>query len=540
MASVQDLKTQIENVNALGRTNLAEKGVELSATATTYEIMRGIGDVSSGGADVDKEVISAVNTVNSTFKTVKSINLINPELVTTGYLGTNCVLKTNAGRITDFIKVEPNTTYTGANFGTSGTWSSWFFESDDLSTNISIIPSLTFTTPENCNYVRLVYTSDIAKTSMLVKGETYPPTYIDYSEDYFVLKDGVSSRAVEPFMKKYNNQFWDYNFGRCTANKTTHRIEKVTNGVMVGSGLFRIFPNVIYHTGLISLPQCYLYDKNMNFISTMETEDVVINGGDTKVFTITNPDVAYAIFTCAYSSYDANNAFIKVYNDSDKYVDVNYDLLNSIGKNINAPYTKGKKWACLGDSITFGYSLTNANESRYSTLVSKECGVVPYNYGYSGSRIAVYGETTASTYTQAMVIRYESMIDDADIITVFGGINDANNNLPLGEFGSTDIYTFYGALDTLINGLHTKYAGKPIGFITPLNYGQSEQHEKYVNAMLDICGKYAVPVLDMYHEGLISTRTDALSALYFADGLHPNELGHRVMARKIANFLNRL
>lgn len=118
MATVQQLKTQIENVNALGRTNLAEKGVELSATATTYEIMRGIGDVSSGGADVDKEVISAVNVVNSTFKTVKSINLINPELITTGYLGTNCVLKTNAGRITDFIKVEPNTTYTGANFGT--------------------------------------------------------------------------------------------------------------------------------------------------------------------------------------------------------------------------------------------------------------------------------------------------------------------------------------------------------------------------------------------------------------------------------------
>ncbi|MGN1317298.1 MAG: SGNH/GDSL hydrolase family protein [Acutalibacteraceae bacterium] len=531
MATIQELKTQIENVNVLGRTTLAYSGVEVDENATTYEIMKTMEDVMSKGN---------TNVLNSTFKTVKSTNLINPELITTGYLGTNCVLKTNTGCITDFIKVEPNTTYTGANFGTSGTWSSWFFESDDLTTCISIIGASTFTTPENCNYVRLVYTSDIAKTSMLVKGETYPPTYIDYTEDYFVLKDDVSARAIEPFMKKYNNQFWNYDFGRCTVNTTTHRIEKATNGSMVGSGLFRIFPNVIYHTGGISLPHCYLYDENVNFISTMEAGDVVISGVDTTVFTITNPNVAYAIFTAAYSSYDENNAFIKVYNANDKYVDVNDDLLNSIGNNINALCTKGKKWACLGDSITYGYSLANANESRYTTLVSKECGVVSYNYGFSGSRITAAGDETTTTYTRSMVIRYESMIDDADIITVFGGINDANNNLPLGEFGDTDIYTFYGALDTLINGLQSKYAGKPIGFITPLNYGENAQHEKYVNAILDICGKYAIPVLDMYHEGLISTRTDALSALYFADGLHPNELGHQVMARKIANFLNRL
>ena len=53
MASVQQLKTQIENVNALGRTNLSEKGVELPETATTYEIMRGIGNISSGGASLN-------------------------------------------------------------------------------------------------------------------------------------------------------------------------------------------------------------------------------------------------------------------------------------------------------------------------------------------------------------------------------------------------------------------------------------------------------------------------------------------------------
>lgn len=60
MATIQELKTQIENANALGRTNLSEKGVELPETATTYEIMQGIGDVSSGGGGNYAEVFNSL------------------------------------------------------------------------------------------------------------------------------------------------------------------------------------------------------------------------------------------------------------------------------------------------------------------------------------------------------------------------------------------------------------------------------------------------------------------------------------------------
>ena len=49
MATIRELKTQIENTNALGRTNLSKKGVELPETATTYEIMSKIAEISGGG-----------------------------------------------------------------------------------------------------------------------------------------------------------------------------------------------------------------------------------------------------------------------------------------------------------------------------------------------------------------------------------------------------------------------------------------------------------------------------------------------------------
>lgn len=72
MATIQQLKTQIENANALGRQNLTKKGVELSATATTYDIMTAIAEIvgSSGGGGVTytNTVYNEDNTITLTDK----------------------------------------------------------------------------------------------------------------------------------------------------------------------------------------------------------------------------------------------------------------------------------------------------------------------------------------------------------------------------------------------------------------------------------------------------------------------------------------
>ena len=64
------MKTQIENANALGRQNLADKGVALPETATTYEIMQGIGNISSGGG-------ASEGNYKEVFNTLYSASLIN-------------------------------------------------------------------------------------------------------------------------------------------------------------------------------------------------------------------------------------------------------------------------------------------------------------------------------------------------------------------------------------------------------------------------------------------------------------------------------
>lgn len=52
MANLKELKTQIENANALGIANLTEKGVEISENATTFDIMAAIAEISGSGGDV--------------------------------------------------------------------------------------------------------------------------------------------------------------------------------------------------------------------------------------------------------------------------------------------------------------------------------------------------------------------------------------------------------------------------------------------------------------------------------------------------------
>lgn len=49
MATIKEVKTQIQNANALGIANLTEKGVDISADATTYDIMTAIAEVVGGG-----------------------------------------------------------------------------------------------------------------------------------------------------------------------------------------------------------------------------------------------------------------------------------------------------------------------------------------------------------------------------------------------------------------------------------------------------------------------------------------------------------
>ena len=215
---------------------------------------------------------------------------------------------------------------------------------------------------------------------------------------------------------------------------------------------------------------------------------------------------------------------------------------------------KGKKINFLGDSITEGAG-TSGKEAVYHSLLKAEYGLSEArNYGIGGTRIARQTEITSLVRDRDFILRAEMMDKDADVVVVFGGTNDfGHGQAALGKMEDRDKRTFYGALHTLIRNLITDYYDKTIVFITPLHRHNEdgkgawkpegiEQRplREYVYAVKEVCEYYSVPVLDLFSCGELTGNTPEWYRAYMPDGLHPNDEGHKIIARKLGKFLENL
>ena len=135
---------------------------------------------------------------------------------------------------------------------------------------------------------------------------------------------------------------------------------------------------------------------------------------------------------------------------------------------------------------------------------------------------------------------------DAHVISVLGGVNDRDNNVPLGTFDSTstDKTTFYGALNVLVKGLIVKYPDKVIFLMTPLSRGLENTNtagrklKDYANAIKEVGAYYGVPVLDLHATSNFFPYILENKNANSVDGLHPNQsYVENIMARKIAGFI---
>lgn len=203
----------------------------------------------------------------------------------------------------------------------------------------------------------------------------------------------------------------------------------------------------------------------------------------------------------------------------------------------------------LGDSITKGYAVSSI-EKCYVSLVGQMLNAEVRNYGISGTRIAKNKCPSINpSYDQYFASRVEMMKRDADLVFVFGGVNDfGHGDAPLGVFGDKAPDTFYGALDDLINKLEKYFAQEKITFILPLYYenendphgfGECENIKKplsdYRKAICEVAAKYNIKILDIKDEV-----GPASNKMFFADGLHPNDAGNKIIAELIVEYIKKI
>ncbi len=209
---------------------------------------------------------------------------------------------------------------------------------------------------------------------------------------------------------------------------------------------------------------------------------------------------------------------------------------------------EGKKFNFLGDSITEGAGTSGAEACYHQVLARAEKAAVCRNYGVGGTRIAKQtGKSEPPRWDMNFIERAAEMDDDADAVIVFGGTNDfGHGDAKFGTFSDTSPYTFYGALHCLIGDLLAKYPSALLAFMTPVHRADEKPHDgkpalsQYVAAIKEVCGYYALPVLDLYTVSGIQPAVPVLRERYAPDGLHPNDAGHKLIAARLAGFLKTL
>lgn len=215
---------------------------------------------------------------------------------------------------------------------------------------------------------------------------------------------------------------------------------------------------------------------------------------------------------------------------------------------------KEKKIVFLGDSITEGVG-TSGPEARFSALIEKATGATCINYGIGGTRISKQRKPSENPrWDKDFISRVDEMDLDADIIIVFGGTNDwGHGDASFGCMGDRDPYTFYGALHTLYTMLIERYSRSQIVILTPLHRRKENDPaadgtrpnrfgllKDYVEAIREVAEYYSLPVLDLYRVSGIQPEIPIIKETYMPDALHPNDEGHKLLAKKIISFLQTL
>lgn len=188
----------------------------------------------------------------------------------------------------------------------------------------------------------------------------------------------------------------------------------------------------------------------------------------------------------------------------------------------------------LGDSITYGYGLPDREAQRWTTLLSEKTGATVRNYGVSSSKISdITGDTTPSFVDRV------SSLPTADLNIIFGGTNDYWHMLTdIGNVDSSDVSTFCGALNYVLNYFQTNNPTGRLVFVFPMhqkfngntdfvNFGHGT-FDDFRKAAINVCSRNGVPILDLYSDSGISSMVNAQMTAYTSDGVHLNVEGQQL------------
>lgn len=190
-------------------------------------------------------------------------------------------------------------------------------------------------------------------------------------------------------------------------------------------------------------------------------------------------------------------------------------------KNFNNIPFYNKKIACFGDSIVQGRycknsaSVNTIMSKPYSVLLGEKCNDFnPKNYGIGGA--LVYNSDWKSLYLNCQKVK------NNDIVFICAGTNDFGSNISREDF----IQAYSYVIDKLITN------NTEVIICTPTYRNRTSANSAgltladYADIEKDIAISKSLIFIDLYN----LTKNFPNWSSYLPDGLHPNEIGHKIIA----------
>lgn len=204
---------------------------------------------------------------------------------------------------------------------------------------------------------------------------------------------------------------------------------------------------------------------------------------------------------------------------------------------------QGKKWACLGDSLTEKNIRTT---KHYHDYIAESTGIAVFNMGVGGTGYKRTEENYTAFYQRAVKLPV-----DCDVVTIFGSGNDLSLIKQLGTPTDVETTTICGCINKTIDEIIKIKPTVALGIVSPTPWvgnqptvDDSNAMAKYTKALHDICKIRSIPFLDLYHcSNLRPWTSEGRNACYTKDdgnGVHPDENGHKLIAPRFKIFLEQL
>lgn len=224
-----------------------------------------------------------------------------------------------------------------------------------------------------------------------------------------------------------------------------------------------------------------------------------------------------------------------------------FDYGTSLGVRVAKVLFKQPVIGFLGDSITEGVGASDVSK-RFSSVLCEMLGAKECNYGVGGTRIAAQrSKSDNEMWDEYFLRRAKTMTRELDFLFVMGGTNDyGHGDAPMGHEGDLSDYTFCGALNNLLKYLTDNYPAGKICFVLPLpryneeslrgdgNKYNGQPLSEYRRVIAEFCAKYDIDCLDLSD---VFPEPQTVGDELTVDGLHPNDVGYRVVAEQLYEYL---